>query len=96
MRQDLRLTAVRTRIKSGCCEAAGTVDEHTAYKMEKRAMMNKRSAEESKTFPQSYEEEAAAASTEPSTCGQFLLFKEVRSVMYKQRVKRFPRLPRDR
>ncbi|KRZ50731.1 hypothetical protein T02_9965, partial [Trichinella nativa] len=48
------------------------VDEHTAYRMEKRAILKKRSAEEPKTIP------------------------EVRSAMYKQRVKRFPRLPRDR
>ncbi|KRY17099.1 Armadillo repeat-containing protein 8, partial [Trichinella patagoniensis] len=40
------------------------VDEHTAYRMEKRAILKKA--------------------------------KEVRSAMYKQRVKRFPRLPRDR
>ncbi|KRZ66936.1 hypothetical protein T10_10254, partial [Trichinella papuae] len=53
-------------------------------------------AVESKTIPQIYDEEAAAASTEPSTCGQFPIFKEVRSVMYKQRAKRFPKFPRDR
>ncbi|KRZ11508.1 hypothetical protein T11_6820 [Trichinella zimbabwensis] len=56
----------------------------------------KNGAVESKTIPQIYDEEAAAASTEPSTCGQFPIFKEVRSVMYKQRAKRFPKLPRDR
>ncbi|KRY41521.1 hypothetical protein T01_4309 [Trichinella spiralis] len=54
------------------------------------------SAEEPKTIPQIYDEEAAVASADPSTSGQFPLFKDVRSAMYKQRAKRFPRLPRDR
>ncbi|KRY80948.1 hypothetical protein T4D_13321 [Trichinella pseudospiralis] len=70
------------------------VDEHIAYKMEKRAMLRKRSAEKAKTIPQIYDEEAAAASAEPSTSGQFTFLKDVRRAMYKQRVKRFPRLLR--
>ncbi|KRX19580.1 hypothetical protein T07_7440 [Trichinella nelsoni] len=41
------------------------VDEHTAYRMEKRALLKKRSAEEAKTIPQIYDEEAAVASAEP-------------------------------
>ncbi|KRZ21356.1 hypothetical protein T4C_13633, partial [Trichinella pseudospiralis] len=72
------------------------VDEDIAYQMENRAMLKKRSAEEAKTMPQIYDEEAAAANAEPPTSGQFLFFREVRSAMYKQRANRFPRLPRDR
>ncbi|KRZ53722.1 hypothetical protein T02_1671 [Trichinella nativa] len=38
------------------------VDEHLAYKMEKRAVLTKRSAEETKPIPAIYDEEASAAS----------------------------------
>ncbi|KRY42061.1 conserved hypothetical protein [Trichinella spiralis] len=72
-----------------------SVDEHTAYRMEKRAILKKRSAEEAKTIPQIYDKEAAAVSAEPSTSAQFPFFREVRNAMYNQRAKRFPRLPRD-
>ncbi|XP_003370627.1 conserved hypothetical protein [Trichinella spiralis] len=51
------------------------------------------SAEEPKTIPQFYDEEAAVASADPSTSGQFPLFKNVRSTMYKQRAKRCPDFP---
>ncbi|KRX62278.1 hypothetical protein T09_10465 [Trichinella sp. T9] len=54
-----------------------------------------RSAEEAKTIPQIYDEEAAVASAEPSTSGQFPFFREVRNAMYNHRANRFPRLPRD-
>ncbi|KRY66631.1 hypothetical protein T4B_9446 [Trichinella pseudospiralis] len=66
-------------------------NDHAAYKIEKQAMLKKPSAEEAKTICQIYDEEAASA--EPSTYGQFPLFKEVRSVMYKQRAKRFQDFP---
>ncbi|KRZ29285.1 hypothetical protein T4C_12718 [Trichinella pseudospiralis] len=46
------------------------VDEDIAYQMENRAMLKKRSAEEAKTMPQIYDEEAAAANAEPPTSGQ--------------------------
>ncbi|XP_003370599.1 putative MSP domain protein [Trichinella spiralis] len=55
---------------------------------QKRAILKKGSAEEPKTIPQFYDEEAAVASADPSTSGQFPLFKDVRSAMYKQRAKR--------
>ncbi|KRY13490.1 hypothetical protein T12_14761 [Trichinella patagoniensis] len=71
------------------------VGEHTAYRMEKRAILKKRSAEEAKTIPQIYDEEAAVASAEPSTSGQFPFFREVRNAMYNQRANRFPRFPTD-
>ncbi|KRY50259.1 hypothetical protein T03_13182, partial [Trichinella britovi] len=51
------------------------VDEHLAYKMEKRAVLTKRSAEETKSIPAIYDEEASAASAEPSTSGYFPPFK---------------------
>ncbi|XP_003382181.1 putative myosin-Va [Trichinella spiralis] len=72
------------------------MDQHKAYRMEKRAILKKQSAEEAKTIPQIYDEEAAVSSAEPSTSGQFPFFREVRSAMYEQRAKRFPKLSRDR
>ncbi|KRZ11369.1 hypothetical protein T11_3547 [Trichinella zimbabwensis] len=66
------------------------VDEHVAYIMEKRAILKKRCAEETKSIPAIYDEEAAAASTEPSTSGHFPTFKRVRNAMYNQRKKTKP------
>ncbi|KRZ75672.1 hypothetical protein T10_3710 [Trichinella papuae] len=51
------------------------VDEHLAYKMEKKAILKKRSSEETKPIPAIYDEEASAASTVPSTFGHFPPFK---------------------
>ncbi|KRZ88636.1 hypothetical protein T08_4538 [Trichinella sp. T8] len=72
------------------------VDEHLAYKMEKKAILKKRSAEETKPIPAIYDEEAAAASADPSTSGHFPLFKRVQSTMYNHRAKRYPKLPSHR
>ncbi|KRY07116.1 hypothetical protein T12_1861 [Trichinella patagoniensis] len=72
------------------------MDEHKAYRMEKTAILKKQSAEEAKSIPQIYDEEATVSSVEPSTSGQFPFFGEVRNAMYKQRAKRFSRLSRDR
>ncbi|XP_003378760.1 conserved hypothetical protein, partial [Trichinella spiralis] len=72
------------------------VDEHLAYKMEKRAVLAQRSAEETKPIPAIYDEEASVASAEPSTFGHFPLFRRVRAAMYGHRAKRFPRLPEHR
>ncbi|KRX33130.1 hypothetical protein T05_6948, partial [Trichinella murrelli] len=69
------------------------VDEHLAYKMEKRAVLTKRSAEETKPIPAIYDEEASA---EPSTSGCFPPFIWVKSAMYGHRAKRFPKLPNHR
>ncbi|KRY23081.1 hypothetical protein T12_15034 [Trichinella patagoniensis] len=60
------------------------VDEHFAYKMEKKAILKKRSAEETKPILAIYDEEASAASAHPSTSGHFPLFKRVKSTMYIQ------------
>ncbi|KRX32994.1 hypothetical protein T05_9698 [Trichinella murrelli] len=67
------------------------VYEHIAYKMDKRTILRKRSAEEAKTIPQIHDEEDASISAEPSTFSQ-----EERSAMCKQRAKRFPTHPRNR
>ncbi|KRY07827.1 hypothetical protein T12_2728, partial [Trichinella patagoniensis] len=72
------------------------VDEHLAYKMEKKAVLKKRSAEETKPIPAIYDEEASAASAQPSTSGHFLLFKWVKSTMYSHRAKRYPKLLKHR
>ncbi|KRX70386.1 hypothetical protein T06_14717 [Trichinella sp. T6] len=72
------------------------VDEHLAYKMEKKMLLKKRSAEETKPIPVIYDEEASAASAEPSTSDHFPLFRRVRAAMYGHRAKRFPRLPEHR
>ncbi|KRZ80081.1 hypothetical protein T10_13377, partial [Trichinella papuae] len=72
------------------------VDEHLAYKLEKKAVLKKRSAEETKPIPAIYDEEASAASAQPSTSGHCPLFKRVKSTMYNYRAKRFPKLPQHR
>ncbi|XP_003382149.1 conserved hypothetical protein [Trichinella spiralis] len=64
--------------------------------MEKKALLKKRSADETKPIPAIYDEEASAVSAEPSTSGHFPAFKRVRATMYKHRAKRFPRLPEHR
>ncbi|XP_003376459.1 putative polyketide synthase, type I [Trichinella spiralis] len=48
-----------------------------------RALLKKRSAEKTKLIPAVYDEEVSAASAEPSTSGQFPVFKRVRATMYK-------------
>ncbi|KRZ57467.1 hypothetical protein T02_13421 [Trichinella nativa] len=72
------------------------VDEHLVYKMEKKALLKKWSAEETKPILAIYNEEASAASAEPSTFGHFPLFKRVKSMMYSNRTKRYPELPKHR
>ncbi|KRY94388.1 hypothetical protein T11_12267, partial [Trichinella zimbabwensis] len=64
--------------------------------MEKKAILKKRSAEETKPVPAIYDEEASAASAQPSTSGHFPLFKRVKSTMYSHRAKRYPKLPQHR
>ncbi|KRX13004.1 hypothetical protein T07_13865 [Trichinella nelsoni] len=72
------------------------VDEHLAYKMEKKAVWKKRSAEETKSILAIYDEEVSAASAVPSTSGHFPLFKRVKSTMYSHRSKRYLKLPEHR
>ncbi|KRX52815.1 hypothetical protein T09_7633, partial [Trichinella sp. T9] len=61
------------------------VDEHLAYKMEKKAVLKKRSAEEIKLILAIYDEEVSAASAVPSVSGNFLLFKRMKSTMNSHR-----------
>ncbi|KRZ70519.1 hypothetical protein T10_5304 [Trichinella papuae] len=65
------------------------VDQHLAYKMEKKAILKKRSAEETTPIPTIYEQEASTASADASTAGQFPVFKRVRATMYINRAKSF-------
>ncbi|KRY99891.1 hypothetical protein T11_564 [Trichinella zimbabwensis] len=90
---DLEMTAVINRKDHvETCR----VDEHLTYKMEKKALLKKRSAEEIKPLPTIYDEEASAASAEFSTSGQFPVYKRVRATTYKSQAKRFLRLPEHR
>ncbi|KRZ66057.1 hypothetical protein T10_5875 [Trichinella papuae] len=57
------------------------VDEHVAYIMEKKAILKKRCAEETKSIPAIYDEEAAATSTEQSTSDHCPAFKRFRNAM---------------
>ncbi|KRY02220.1 hypothetical protein T12_15796, partial [Trichinella patagoniensis] len=54
---------VTTVIKQNDHIESCPVDEHLAYKLEKKAILKKRSAEETKSIPAIYDEEASAAST---------------------------------
>ncbi|KRZ01198.1 hypothetical protein T11_2048 [Trichinella zimbabwensis] len=58
------------------------VDEHVAYKMEKKATLKKRCAEETKSIPAIYDEGHAAVSTEPSTSGHCPAYKRFGNAMY--------------
>ncbi|KRZ92764.1 hypothetical protein T08_13697 [Trichinella sp. T8] len=75
---------VTTVIKQNDHIESCPVDEHLAYKMEKKAILKKRSAEETKPVLAIYDEEASATSAHPSTSGHFPLFKRVKSTMYIQ------------
>ncbi|KRY98563.1 hypothetical protein T11_5243, partial [Trichinella zimbabwensis] len=68
------------------------VDEHLAYKMEKKAILKKRSAEETKPIPDIYDEQASAAYRVTSTSGYFPLFKRLKSTMYNHQAKRYQKL----
>ncbi|XP_003369569.1 conserved hypothetical protein [Trichinella spiralis] len=68
-------------------------DNDILYKMEKKNSLKRRAAEELKTIPQIYHEEASSASADLETAGQFPTYKSVKTVMYRKRAKKFPRLP---
>ncbi|XP_003366864.1 hypothetical protein Tsp_14186 [Trichinella spiralis] len=72
-----------------------SMDEHLAYKMEKKAVLKKRSAEETKPILAIYDE-VSAASAVPSASGHFPLFKRMKSTMYSHRTKRYLKLPEHR
>ncbi|KRX33154.1 hypothetical protein T06_14506 [Trichinella sp. T6] len=61
--------------------------------MEKKNALKRRAAEEMKTVPQINHEEASSVSADLETAGQFPTYKSVKTVMYRRRVQKFPRLP---
>ncbi|KRY53001.1 hypothetical protein T03_9472 [Trichinella britovi] len=70
------------------------MDEHLAYKMEKKAILKKRSAEETTPISTIYDQEASAASADSATSGQFPIFKRVKSAMYLNRAKCVVKTPK--
>ncbi|KRZ84374.1 hypothetical protein T08_8100 [Trichinella sp. T8] len=64
--------------------------------MEKKAVLKKRSAEETKPILAIYDEEVSAASAVPSVFGNFPLFKRMKSTMYSHWSKRYLKLPEHR
>ncbi|KRX24210.1 hypothetical protein T07_3802 [Trichinella nelsoni] len=56
----------------------------------KNGGFEKRNAEETKPICAIYDEEASA---EPSTSDHFLVFKQVKSMLYNYRSERFPKMP---
>ncbi|KRX22480.1 hypothetical protein T07_2067 [Trichinella nelsoni] len=70
-----------------------TPDNDILHKMEKKNSLKRRAAEELKTIPQIYHEEASSASADLETAGQFPTYKSVKTAMYRKRAQRFPRLP---
>ncbi|KRZ56070.1 hypothetical protein T02_1270 [Trichinella nativa] len=69
------------------------MDPHLAYKMEKIAVLKKRSAEETKPIRAIYDEKASAV---PSTSDYFPVFKRVKSMMYSHWSERYQKLPEHR
>ncbi|KRX60072.1 hypothetical protein T09_15528 [Trichinella sp. T9] len=61
--------------------------------MEKKNALKRRAAEEMKTVPQIYHEEASSASADLETAGEFPTYKSVKTAMYRKRAQKFPRLP---
>ncbi|KRY31620.1 hypothetical protein T03_16849, partial [Trichinella britovi] len=83
--------------KEGCNGAVWTnLNVTTVIKQNDHIESCPRSAEETKSIPAIYDEEASAASTQPSTSGHFPLYKRVKSSMYRHRAKRYPKLPSHR
>ncbi|KRX13262.1 hypothetical protein T07_10291 [Trichinella nelsoni] len=70
-----------------------TPDRDIVYRMEKKNAIKRRVAEEMKTVPQIYHEEASSASADLESAGQFPTYKSVTMAMYRKRAQRFPRLP---
>ncbi|KRY15916.1 hypothetical protein T12_15200 [Trichinella patagoniensis] len=68
-------------------------DNDILYKMEKKTVLKRRAAEEMKTVPQIFYEEASSASADLETASQFPTYKSVKTAMYRKRAQKFPRLP---
>ncbi|KRX25334.1 hypothetical protein T07_6165 [Trichinella nelsoni] len=74
------------RVKKGC---RGSI--HT--NLDKKNALKRRAAEEMKTVPQIFHEEASSASADLETASQFPTYKSVKTAMYRKRAQKFPRLP---
>ncbi|KRX82876.1 hypothetical protein T06_2225, partial [Trichinella sp. T6] len=76
------------------------VHEGRVYNLKRTNMEDKqwvcrrrRAAEEMKTVPQIFYEEASSASADLETASQFSTYKSVKTAMYRKRAQKFPRLP---
>ncbi|XP_003382213.1 conserved hypothetical protein [Trichinella spiralis] len=67
--------------------------KHTNMQDKQWVCRQRRAAEEMKTVPQIYHEEASSASADLETAGQFPTYKSVKTAMYRKRAQKFPRLP---
>ncbi|KRZ65241.1 hypothetical protein T10_4418, partial [Trichinella papuae] len=67
-------------------------DNDILYKMEKKNVFKRGAAEEMKTVPQIYHEEASSASADLQITGLFPTYKSVKTAMYRKQAQRFPRL----
>ncbi|KRX76126.1 hypothetical protein T06_863, partial [Trichinella sp. T6] len=75
------------RVKKGC---RGSI--HTNLDVDAVLDCNPRwAAEEMKTVPQIYHEEASSASADLETVGEFPTYKSVKTAMYRKRAQKFPR-----
>ncbi|KRX82926.1 hypothetical protein T06_6259 [Trichinella sp. T6] len=61
--------------------------------MEKKTVLKRRAAEEMKTVPQIFYEEASSASADLETASHFPTYKSVKTAMYRKRAQKFPKLP---
>ncbi|KRY06582.1 hypothetical protein T12_3131, partial [Trichinella patagoniensis] len=59
--------------------------------MEKKNALKRRAAEEMKTVPQIYHEDASSASADLETAGQFPTYKSVKTAMYRKRAQKISR-----
>ncbi|KRY92482.1 hypothetical protein T4D_4195 [Trichinella pseudospiralis] len=62
-------------------------------KTENKNVLKRRTAEELKTVPQIYHEEASNASSDLETAGEFPTYKSVKTAVYRKRAQKFPRFP---
>ncbi|KRX30754.1 hypothetical protein T09_150, partial [Trichinella sp. T9] len=58
----------------------------------KKNVLKRQAAEEMKTVPQIYHEEASSASADLETAGQFPTYKSVKTAIYRKLAQKFPRL----
>ncbi|KRX52126.1 hypothetical protein T06_7700 [Trichinella sp. T6] len=66
-------------------------DNDILYEMKKN-VLKRQAAEEMKTVPQIFHEEASSASADLETASQFPTYKSVKTAMYRKLAQKFPRL----